>query len=171
MPELDQPRKLDLEPLAKSSLVLPEIYKLETRKVRIPTPRLLAGFIQSLKIFRWLVFEKWQRIRKQELEARTRCRVTRDRMVCAWKWCEKKRLEKLVHGTRWSEMEGRATGRSSIGRAWRGADSTKLKLQISQERNEWYLFFIYLSTWLSSDLNKWSLVVLMFFVERSRFLL
>ena len=58
MPELDQPRKLDLEPLAKSSLVLPEIYKLETRKVRIPTPRLLAGFIQSLKIFRRLVFQK-----------------------------------------------------------------------------------------------------------------
>jgi len=58
MPELDQPRKLDLEPLAKSSLVLPEIYKLETRKVRIPTPRLPAGLIQSLKIFRRLVFEK-----------------------------------------------------------------------------------------------------------------
>lgn len=58
MPELDQPRKLDLEPLAKSSLVLPEIYKLETRKVRNPTPRLHAGFIQSLKIFRRLVFEK-----------------------------------------------------------------------------------------------------------------
>jgi len=58
MPELDQPRELDLEPLAKSSLVLPEIYKLETRKVRIPTPRLPAGLIQSLKIFRRLVFEK-----------------------------------------------------------------------------------------------------------------
>ena len=58
MPELDQPRKLDLEPLAKSSLVLPEIYKLETRKVRIPAPRLPAGLIQSLKIFRRLVFEK-----------------------------------------------------------------------------------------------------------------
>ena len=58
MPKLDQPRKLDLEPLAKSSLVLPEIYKLETRKVRNPTPRLLAGFIQSLKIFRRLVFQK-----------------------------------------------------------------------------------------------------------------
>ena len=58
MPKLDQPRKLDLEPLAKSSLVLPEIYKLESRKARIPTPRLLAGFIQSLKIFRRLVFEK-----------------------------------------------------------------------------------------------------------------
>ena len=58
MPELDQPRKLDLEPLAKSSLVLPEIYKLETRKVKIPTPRLPAGLIQSLKIFRRLVFEK-----------------------------------------------------------------------------------------------------------------
>ena len=58
MPELDQPRELDLEPPSKSSLVLPEIYKLETRKVRIPTPRLLAGFIQSLKIFRRLVFEK-----------------------------------------------------------------------------------------------------------------
>ena len=58
MPELDQPRKLDLELLAKSSLVLPEIYKLETRKVRIPTPRLPAGLIQSLKIFRRLVFEK-----------------------------------------------------------------------------------------------------------------
>ena len=58
MPELDQPRKLDLEPLAKSSLVLPEIYKLETRKVSNPTPRLLAGFIQSLKIFWRLVFEK-----------------------------------------------------------------------------------------------------------------
>ena len=58
MPELDQPRKLDLEPLAKSSLVLPEIYKLEFRKIRIPTPRLLAGFNQSLKIFRRLVFEK-----------------------------------------------------------------------------------------------------------------
>jgi len=37
-------------------------------------------------------------------------------------------------GARWSEME--RDGRSSIGRAWRGADSTKLKLQISQERNE-----------------------------------
>ena len=58
MPELDQPRKLDLEPLAKSSLVLPEIYKLESRKARIPTPRLLDGFIQSLKIFRRLVFQK-----------------------------------------------------------------------------------------------------------------
>ena len=58
MPELDQPRKLELEPPAKSSLVLPEIYKLETRKVRNPTPRLPAGFIQSSKIFRRLVFEK-----------------------------------------------------------------------------------------------------------------
>jgi len=59
MPELDQPRKLELEPPAKSSLVLPEIYiKLETRKVRNPTPRLPAGFFQSLKIFWRLVFEK-----------------------------------------------------------------------------------------------------------------
>jgi len=61
MPELDQPRELELEPPAKSSLVLPEIYKLETRKVRIPTPRLPAGLIQSLKIFRRLVFEKMTR--------------------------------------------------------------------------------------------------------------
>jgi len=43
-------------------------------------------------------------------------------------------IEKLEHGTRWNKME--RDGRSSIGRAWRGADSTKLKLQISQERNE-----------------------------------
>ena len=42
MPELDQPRKLDLEPLAKSSLVLPEIYKLETRKVRTDHERVVA---------------------------------------------------------------------------------------------------------------------------------
>ena len=79
------------------------------------------------------------------------------------------REEEARKARTWNKME--RDGRSSIGRAWRGADSTKLKLQISQERNEWYLFFIYLSTWLSSDLNKWSLVVLMFFLERSRFLL
>ena len=49
------------------------------------------------------------------------------------------REEEARKASAWNKMERdeeRATGRSSIGRAWRGADSTKLKLQISQERNE-----------------------------------
>jgi len=44
------------------------------------------------------------------------------------------REEEARKARTWNKME--EDGRSSVGRAWRGADSTKLKLQISQERNE-----------------------------------